>query len=261
MVPSARSEESDIEQTNHTQNELTTGPEKEMNTFNNNFRIPTFEKGLDPKEWLDMYETGAKVCKVKEPEKLAMVPGYFKSSTARKWFFNQEFETWESFREEFLDRFTLRKGSAKKIIKKILEIKRDPEESIRMYIDRFDELKAAHVREIKKNETSTKLTSEDLRDAFINGIRPKMLREAVRQGKPQTLQDAKKRAKDQDDDDVFSEDEESSIESYKSHEKTKERKSKPKYSLKKEKTTLQVCRIYIIKYYYSYEITQILYKK
>ena len=60
-----------------------------------------------------------------------------------------------------------------------------------MYVDRFDELKAAHVREIKKNETSTKLTSEDLRDAFINGIRPKLLREAVRQGKPQTLQDAK----------------------------------------------------------------------
>ncbi|KAG0732321.1 hypothetical protein G6F62_014321 [Rhizopus arrhizus] len=109
-----------------------------------------------------------------------------------------------------------------------------------MYVDRFDELKAAHVREIKKNETSTKLTSEDLRDAFINGIRPKLLREAVRQGKPQTLQDAKKRAKDQDDEDVFSEDEESSSESYKSHEKTKERKSKPKYSLKKEKITLQV---------------------
>ena len=100
--------------------------------------------------------------------------------------------------------------------------------------------------ENKKNETSTKLTSGDLRDAFINGIRPKMLREAVRQDKPQTLQDAKKRAKDQDDDessdddDVFSEDEESSSESYKSHEKTKERKSKPKYSLKKEKITLQV---------------------
>ncbi|KAG0755291.1 hypothetical protein G6F62_012494 [Rhizopus arrhizus] len=101
-------------------------------------------------------------------EKLTLVPGFFASSSARRWFFNQEFDNWGAFREEFLDCFTIRRGSPKKILKKILEIKRFPDEPIRMYIDRFDELKAAHVRETKKNSTSTCLTKEDLKEAFID---------------------------------------------------------------------------------------------
>ncbi|KAG1077543.1 hypothetical protein G6F61_011764 [Rhizopus arrhizus] len=124
-------------------------------------------------------------------EKLTLVPGFFASSSARRWFFNQEFDNWGAFREEFLDCFTIRRGSPKKILKKILEIKRFPDEPIRMYIDRFDELKAAHVRETKKNSTSTCLTKEDLKEAFIDGIRPKRLKETIKQSAPATLQDAK----------------------------------------------------------------------
>ncbi|KAG0913975.1 hypothetical protein G6F57_011256 [Rhizopus arrhizus] len=246
MVPSARSEIIDIEQDQTSQTEITTGPN--MNNLQNSFRIPLFEKGQDPKEWLDMYEAGTKLSKTKEEEKLTLVPGFFASSSARRGFFNQEFANWGDFREEFLDRFAIRRGSPKKILKKILEIKRLPDEPIRMYIDRFDELKTAHVRETKKNSTSTCLTKEDLKEAFINGIRPKRLKETIKQAAPATLQDAKRLAKSKDDDDSSDEEESYSDESdsdqyeYRKQttSKTSDKKNATKPTLRKEKTVIKV---------------------
>ncbi|KAG1136213.1 hypothetical protein G6F37_012180 [Rhizopus arrhizus] len=243
MVPSARSGNTDIEQAHNSLIEPTTGQSIIMNNLINGFRIPTYEKGQDPKEWFDMYETGVKVAKIPEAEKLTMIPGSFSSSTARRWFFNQEFTDWATFQEEFMDRFSARKGSPKKILKKLLDIKRQPEESIRMYIDRFDALKAAHLGETKKNPNCTTLTSSDLKDAFINGLQPRFLKEAILQANPVTLKDAKSLAKAKEDNELSGEEESQSSdeEDFPTEKVTKSmgKKSDGRKTIEKDKTVSQ----------------------
>jgi hypothetical protein len=64
-----------------------------MNNITNNFRAPSFDKGIDPKDWINMYETWVAISNISTEKQLRMIPGFFNDQYARKWFFNQDFKT------------------------------------------------------------------------------------------------------------------------------------------------------------------------
>ncbi|KAG1135501.1 hypothetical protein G6F37_012701 [Rhizopus arrhizus] len=70
------------------------------------YKIPKFRPDQSPRDWLNAFNTGCKILKVKDEEKLDYVPGYLNKSVSR-WFYDHDFESYQQFEKEFEDRFTV----------------------------------------------------------------------------------------------------------------------------------------------------------
>ncbi|CAO3623150.1 unnamed protein product [Mucor hiemalis] len=94
-------------------------------------KIHDYENNMDPNRWLKMFEANLNVVGVPNSQKLDIVPGYFKSDSLAEWFFNQNFEDWETFKIKFSDRLQSSKASPNVILKALLSVKRKDGESMR----------------------------------------------------------------------------------------------------------------------------------
>lgn len=71
---------------------------------------------------------------------------------------------------------------------------RKPNEKLETYTDKFDELKALHKRELKRNSSGTKLDDRALCDLYMDDLHPKVMRQFISQAKPSSLREAKELA-------------------------------------------------------------------
>ena len=173
----------------------------------NKIKIPHFEDGEDPAAWVEIYEDSADVYNWDDNAKLKSIPAYL-DATRRSWYHNHrhEFTSWAEFKESFLDRYEQRKkifGSKAKLS----SIRRMENEPLKQYNDRFAKLRKLQLREAELREGSP-LSEQELCQAYVEGIRPKVLRHFVKQSKPKTVAQAKKLARDFDDESDDEKDEE-----------------------------------------------------
>ncbi|KAG0781738.1 hypothetical protein G6F21_011489 [Rhizopus arrhizus] len=159
-------------------------------------RVPSYEKHEDPNDWMQLFESCVSTLGIDEETKLKIVPGYLNAVSIRRWFFDQNFTTWNAFKEEFMDRYENNKGSPNIILGQIMNIKKKDDETLHLYIDRFDHLFMAYNR-ASKGKTGVVVLKEDmLTEVFIEGIRPVINKIMIKQAKPTSLKEAKKLALD-----------------------------------------------------------------
>ena len=125
-------------------------------------KIPRFDKGESPEQWVRMFEdTTHFASKWTDQLKLKLVPSYLHKK-ARKWFYNQDFATWKEFKEEFKTRFE-DKRKIKGATDKFRDVQCKKLELLEDLIDRLDDLKRRHLREVDEyDELVTKLHEREL---------------------------------------------------------------------------------------------------
>lgn len=155
-------------------------------------RIPSFEKGDSPEQWVRMFEdTSQYASKWTDELKLKLVTPYLHKK-ARKWFYNQDFTTWNEFKEEFKSRFE-DKRRIKGATNKLRDIQRKKGEHLEDFIDRFDDLKRRHAREVAEyKDMVTSLHDKELCKIFVGAQRSDAMKMIIRTVKrPKTLREAK----------------------------------------------------------------------
>ncbi|KAG1329675.1 hypothetical protein G6F63_011230 [Rhizopus arrhizus] len=170
------------------------------------FAIQKFEIGQEPKEWLEIFESSVTLLQITDKDKLNLVQTYL-AQEVRSWFFNREFTKWTEFKEALCERFAAKRSSKKATLRKLLDMKRLNHESISEYVDRFEDLRMAHIKDTKKDTKTTRLSDNDLLETFVNGLRPSFLKLVVKQNHPSTLNEAKRIVKEIEEDEEESLDE------------------------------------------------------
>lgn len=163
---------------------------KEVMMASSFIKIPDFDRNSDPIRWLKIYEANLNVVGFTDENKLQVVPGYIKSPTHLDWYYNHTFDDWKGFKSKFIERFSKTKVKISNILTSLLGIKKRSNESMRQYVDRFDQLIASYNLQRKVKEDWSELNQTVLKDTFINGIRPLALKMLVKQHLPKDLLEA-----------------------------------------------------------------------
>ncbi|OBZ81632.1 hypothetical protein A0J61_10319 [Choanephora cucurbitarum] len=151
-----------------------------------------------------------------------------------QWFFTHDFEEWDTFKKKYKERFQVTKVNINAIVSSLLSIQRKPNENIRDYIDRFDNLCTKYERARKEKEGWRALDPKVLKDTFIEGLQPRYLRLIVKQEMPRTLNDAQSVAlRECDEEDSENDREQALLESYQYP------KGKEKKEISKDKSSYQ----------------------
>ncbi|KAG2182733.1 hypothetical protein INT44_005713 [Umbelopsis vinacea] len=175
--------------------------------------MPRYSRKENPEHWLKMFKATAKVQEwISDEDKLMVIPIFFKSEV-RAWFFNGEFTEFEVFSSAFIERFGPKMNKYTPL-KKLLSIKKKPNELAGQYSDRFRWWKVMHDESAKKDPKAAALSEDDLLHQFIVGLNPKPLRQAVRSENPKNLEAAMRKAieMEEDENDSFSDSDEGSAE-------------------------------------------------
>ena len=163
-------------------------------------QIPLFKKGSRPDQWLKMFEDAALFCtKGTEESKLKLVSLYLNEKN-RDQFYDQEFQSWEEFKTEFIYKNTKRKD-IKGAIKKLESIKQKKHKDLEDFIDRFDNLRRKQKKEAQTYEdTIQSLDDLTLCYLLIKAQNSKSMHHYIRHNdKPQTSKAAKKAVREYED--------------------------------------------------------------
>jgi hypothetical protein len=157
--------------------------------------IPTYTASDDPDKWLHIYEDAVITDEWSNGEKKMEEITNYVDSKVQQWISSQEFNNWDSLKEQFLARYK-KIYSSTQTVEKLKNARQRSTETLESYTEKFERRRKRHEKDTNRNVECKKLSEKQLIKYYINGLNSRSQRHWVRNQNPKTMKDTQLAAED-----------------------------------------------------------------